>query len=258
MALGALQGPTELLPVSSSGHLSLIPELLGRPNEELDPELLKAFEVALHAGTAAALLIALRGEIALELRGLTARRALHAVLAFAPPAAAGLLLERPIERRLGGPRSVAGAQVVAGLLLAIADRRPATRGRRDASSLDHLLMGIAQAAALAPGVSRNGASLTVLRARRLRHRTANELSRHAALPIIVGATALKGTRLARRGVPPEFVAALGAGTAASFVSTLGSAPLIRVMDGAGSYLAPAVYRVLLGAYALLARRRLNA
>ena len=63
VALGLLHGPAELLPVSSSAHITLVPWLLGWPYAELDPELRKAFEVVLHAGTAAALLIALRHEI---------------------------------------------------------------------------------------------------------------------------------------------------------------------------------------------------
>src|SRR5207249_8513180 len=72
-ALGALQGPTELLPVSSSGHLVLVPALLGWRYGELDGELRKSFEVALHAGTALALLIGLRHEVAEVLRELDGR-----------------------------------------------------------------------------------------------------------------------------------------------------------------------------------------
>src|SRR5919204_3668666 len=64
IALGAIQGPTELLPVSSSGHLTLVPAMLGWRYRELDPEIRKSFEVALHAGGAAALLIGLRREVA--------------------------------------------------------------------------------------------------------------------------------------------------------------------------------------------------
>ena len=75
VALGVLHGPTELLPISSSAHTTLVPWLLGWPYAELDPELRKAFEVALHAGTAAALLVGLRDEVAAAARGLDHRRA---------------------------------------------------------------------------------------------------------------------------------------------------------------------------------------
>ena len=71
VALGLLHGPAELLPISSSGHVTLVPWLLGWRYPRLDPELRKSFEVALHAGTAAALLVGLRGEVAAR-RGLTA------------------------------------------------------------------------------------------------------------------------------------------------------------------------------------------
>ena len=74
IVLGAIQGPAELLPVSSSAHLTLIPWLAGRELGERDPELQKSFEVALHAGAAGALLIGQRRVIAEELRSFDARR----------------------------------------------------------------------------------------------------------------------------------------------------------------------------------------
>ena len=253
-ALGVLQGPVELLPVSSSGHLVLVPALARSPYVALDAELRKAFEVALHLGTAAALLIALRREVAEVLRALDAPRALGAALAFAPPAAAGLCLERPIEERLGAPRTVATAQVVAGLALGVADRRPAERPVGAAGAVDHLLIGLAQAAALAPGVSRNGATLTAARLRRFERPAASRLSRHAALPIILGAAALKGTRLARRGLPAELHVAFAAGAVAAFVSTLASSRLLDRMDRAPSYAPFALYRVALGGAAAFVLR----
>ncbi|MBA2504604.1 MAG: undecaprenyl-diphosphate phosphatase, partial [Thermoleophilaceae bacterium] len=117
VALGVLQGPAELLPVSSSGHLALVPTLLGWPYDRLDPELRKAFEVALHAGTAAALLIVLRREVREVAEELDSRRAIRLILTFLPPAIAAALFERTIERRLGGVRSVAWAQVAGGAVL---------------------------------------------------------------------------------------------------------------------------------------------
>src|SRR5581483_7022943 len=95
-ALGVLQGPTELLPVSSSGHLVLVPRLLGWRYARLDPEVRKSFEVALHAGTAAALLIALRSEVVEVLLELEPRRVLHHALSTAPAAVAALAFERAI------------------------------------------------------------------------------------------------------------------------------------------------------------------
>lgn len=250
VALGALQGPAELMPVSSSGHIALVPRFLGWPYAELDPELRKSFEVALHAGTAVALAWVLRGEVAEVLRGMTPRRALHVAVEFAPAAAAGLAFERPIERRLGTARTVAVAQVAAGAVLWAADRAVATRQAGDATTLDHLLIGAGQAAALVPGVSRNGATLTAARLRGFRRPDASRLSRRSALPVILGATALKGVRLARRGLPPGAAGALAAGAGAACLSTLAAAPLVRRTDAARSYAPFAAYRIALGAGAL--------
>jgi undecaprenyl-diphosphatase len=238
------------LPVSSSGHLSLVPALLGWDLEGIDPELRKAFEVALHAGTAAALAIALRDEVAGVLRTLDARRVLGITQGLAPAAAVALLFERPIEQRLGSARSVAVAQLVAGVVLALADRAPAARPIEEAGPLEHLLIGCGQAVALVPGVSRNGATLTAARLLRFERRASSVLSRHAALPVIAGATALKSVRLARRGLPRELRGAFAAGATAAFVSTIASRRLTDVMDGARSYVPFAAYRVALGGFAL--------
>src|SRR6266487_1089360 len=103
IVLGAVQGPTELLPVSSSAHLTLVPWLAGWDEADRDPELQKSFEVALHAGAAAALLVGQRRVIADELRTFDRRKATVLTLSFLPPVIAGVTLERPIERYLGGP-----------------------------------------------------------------------------------------------------------------------------------------------------------
>ena len=245
-----MHGPTELLPVSSSGHLVLVPAILDWPYLRLEPEVRKSFEVALHAGTAAALVIVLRREVARVLRTMDAARAAHVVLTFAPAAAAGLGFERTIEARLGGPRGVAIAQVGGGLALALADQTGDIRPRESATAVDHLLVGLAQATALAPGVSRNGATLTAARVRGFHRRAANELSRHAALPVIVGAAALKGVRLARGGLDPHLRPAFAVGAGAAFASTLACSGLIRSVDAARTFLPFAGYRVALGAFAL--------
>ncbi|UGS33758.1 undecaprenyl-diphosphate phosphatase [Capillimicrobium parvum] len=246
--LGALHGPAELLPISSSGHVTLVPWLLGWEYADVEPELRKAFEVALHAGTAAALLVALRGEVGAAARGFDRRRATLVALSFLPPAVAGYTLERPIERRLGTPATIAGGLVVGSIAMALADRFGATgRARADADWRDGLALGLAQACALVPGVSRNGATLAAARARGFDREDANALSRHVALPIIVGATGLKGVRLARRGVPGPVRRAFAAGTAASFASTLGSTWLIRQVERDRSLAPYAAYRVALAA-----------
>ena len=208
-----VQGPTELLPglqLRPSHPDPLARRLgLGRPG----PELRKSFEVALHAGAAAALLVGQRRVIAEELRSFDRRKAAVLALSFLPPAICGVALERPIERRLGGPLPTA-----VGLLAGArrdGDRRPPAPGPRPGRrpAVDGLALGLAQAAALAPGVSRNGATLTAARWRGFTAQHANMLSRTVALPVIVGAAVLKGIRLRRRGLPAEARAGFAAGTA---------------------------------------------
>ncbi len=259
LALGLLHGPAELLPVSSSGHVTLVPWLAGWPYGELEAELRKAFEVALHAGTAAALLIALRGEVGDAARGFDRRRATLVALSFLPPAVAGYTLERPIERRLGTPCSIAAGLLLGSVAMALADARGGTdRPRETAGALDGLALGVAQALALVPGASRNGMTLAAARARGFGREDANALSRHVALPIIVGASLLKGTRLARRGVPPGMGVRFAVGAGASFASTLGSTWLIRQVERDRSLAPYAAYRTALGLAVLAqagARRR---
>ncbi len=245
IALGVLQGPAELLPISSSGHVTAIPWLLGWRYEELDEELRKSFEVALHAGTAAALLIVLRDEVEDAVRDLDGRRLALVALSFAPPAVVGYGLERQIERHLGTPRAVAAGLIGGAVIMAIADRAPQTRRHQEAGATDAVWLGVAQACALVPGVSRNGATLAAARLRRFARADANRLSRHAALPVIAGATLLKGLRLRRRQLEPGTGGAFAAGAAASFASTLVSTWLIRQVETDRSLLPYAVYRIAL-------------
>jgi len=256
-ALGVLHGPAELLPISSSGHVTVVPWLLGWRYGELAPELRKAFEIALHAGTAAALLITLRDEVGEAVHGLDTRRLVLIALSFAPAAAVGFTLEGPIERRLGTPGTVAAGLLAGSAVMAWADRSPQTRGHEEAGAVDALWLGVAQACALVPGVSRNGATLAAARLRGFTRADANRLSRHAALPVIAGATLLKGVRLASSGLPPSARGALAVGAGASFASTLGSTWLIRQVERDRSLVPYAVYRAGLAMAILvrLARRR---
>lgn len=251
IALGIVQGPAELLPVSSSAHIVLIPWLAGWDWETVDPELRKSFEVALHTGAAAALLIGQRRLILEELRGFDGHRALLLGLSFLPAAIVGYTLERPIERHLGGPRATAYGLLAGAAAMVLADTRPQRRGRGEATALDGIALGVAQAAALAPGVSRNGVTLAAARWRRFSRDQANLLSRTIALPIIVGATALKGARLARRGTTPELRRSLALGIGASFASTLASQRLIGLVERDRALWPYAAYRAGLAVAVLL-------
>ena len=250
LALGALHGPAELLPISSSGHVALVPWLLRWDYDRLDDEMRKSFEVVLHAGTAAALLITLHDEVDEAVRGLDMRRIALIALSFAPPALAGYTLERQIEAHLGTPPTIAAGLLAGAVVMAWADRSPQTRRHDEAGARDALALGIAQALALIPGVSRNGATLAAARFRGFTREDANRLSRHVALPVIAGATLLKSVRLKRRGLPSGAAAPFAAGAAASFASTLGSTWLIKQVERDRSLLPYAAYRIALAALVL--------
>jgi len=228
--LGLLQGPAELLPVSSSAHVGLLPWALGWEHASLPAAERKEVEVALHLGTALVL--------ALERR--TFRWPFLAA-ATLPPALAGLAFERLVEERLGTPRTVAFGLVAGAVAMVLADRVPVTRGT--SSVADGLVLGAAQALALIPGVSRSGATRAAARARGFSRADAAALSREVALPVLAGATVLKGFRLARRRPPRSTVVALGAGAAAAALS---SRAALRVERDA-PLSAFAAYRVALAA-----------
>jgi undecaprenyl-diphosphatase len=270
LALGLLHGPTELLPVSSSGHTTLVPWLAGWRYEQLDGRLRKSFEVALHAGTAAALL--LRAPASGPSGG--APFLLPAVI---PPAINGYALGEQIERRLGTPATIALGLLAGSIALAIAELHarggsartdtasvhlngnttPPSTGRRaavDATPRDGVALGAAQALALMPGVSRNGATLAAARSRGFASADADRLSWAAGLPVIAGAAALQGVRLARAGVPDEMRLALATGTGAAFLSTLLSTILLNRQRRSALLPACCLYRAAL---ALVVLRRVR-
>ena len=221
--LGLLQGPTELLPISSSAHTRLLPWLLGAPWRSGDAEAHKAFEVALHLGAGAALAIDMRSELVERAAEADGGQWAALLLAILPAVLAGGLLKGPIERRLGGPRSIAAGLVLGSAAMVYADTRGARAHGRHFSELgpiDGLAVGVGQALALIPGVSRNGATLSAARLRGFSREDSQAISWGVALPVILGAGALKAGDL-RRGD------GVVAGAAAAFGSTLAAARALR-------------------------------
>lgn len=259
LAYGLLQGPTELLPVSSSGHLVLAPHVLGSDYARLEPELRKTFEVALHAATAAALVIVLRDEVVDAVRDLDGRRVGMVIGSLAPAAAAALCLERVIEGPLSRPKVVVIGLVCGSAAMAWADGLSGTRERSDADWRDGLALGVAQAIALVPGVSRSGSTIVAARARGFDALSASELSMHAALPVIAGAVALKGTRIRQTGLPASMRAPLAAGVLGAFVSSLASARLLASRNRGRGLMKYVLYRLALaaGVTALISRNSRN-
>ena len=251
--LGALQGLTEFLPISSSAHLYVVPEMLGWRYQGL------AFDVALHWGTLLALVAAFwrdwlalgRGSLRRGTEGASARGTLaRLVVASVPAAAAGLLLEGAAERHLRAPALQAAMLVLFGLLLWLADRAP--RGRAGAAPEGRgrlpgwgtsLFVGVAQALALVPGVSRSGVTMTAGRAAGLDRVAAARFSFLLATPITFGAGLLE-LRHVTGDVPWPAVAS-GVASAA-VVGLLAIRGLLRWLARAG-FGAFFAYRVALAA-----------
>jgi undecaprenyl-diphosphatase len=239
LALGLLQGPAELLPISSSAHVGLLPWALGWQHAALPGDVRKEVEVGLHAGTALAL-----GRPSTPVGVLSA--------ATLPPAVAGLAFERVVESRLGTPRSIALGLLAGSAAMVLADRVPPRRAAGSAGLADGAALGVAQALALIPGVSRSGATRAAARARGFTRPDAALLSREVALPVLAGATALKGLRIARRRPTRATVRALAAGAVAAAISTRAALRIERTRAAEVPLAAWAAYRTALAATILAA------
>ena len=226
LALGALHGPLELLPVSSSAHVAAIPALLDWEVAGWSGSARKELEVALHAGTGTALTwLLLRGR--LPVGGSYAPRRLPMLAAaLVTPALAGLALEELVEERLRGPAALALGLLSGGAALAIADARDGDRRSQTAGWRDGSWIGVAQAAALVPGISRSGATLAAARARGFDRRAASELSWATGLPVLLGAGVLKAWRVLAAGAWRDRGAPLAAAAGAAGASTLLASALI--------------------------------
>ncbi len=220
LLLGLAHGPLELLPVSSSAHVAAIPSILGWQVADWSGAARKELEVALHAGTGAALgWLLVRGR--LQVGGLySPRRAPVLACALVTPALAGLALESAVEERLRGPAILALGLVAGAAGLAGADARPGRRRAAAAGWRDGIWLGLAQAAALVPGVSRSGATLTAARARGFDRVAASELSWGVGLPVLLGAGGLKTARVFAQGSWRARGPALAAALAGAAASTL--------------------------------------
>ena len=228
-ALGLIQGIAEVVPVSSSAQLALLPWLVGAEPAG-DRTTLAA---GLHAGSCAGIAWSLRSELP------DRRTAGLVALSSVPAALAGLLAGEVVERRLGQPGPTAGLLALAGLALWAADHRPedvAAVGVREAT-----VAGLAQIFALAPGVSRSGATLTALRLLRVDAAVASRFSILMSLPITAGAA---GLTLLRNRHAPAGELAVGIPVAA-VTSALAARSLLR--PGVRPGRAAAIYRLGLAA-----------
>jgi undecaprenyl-diphosphatase len=260
IVLGITQGLSEFLPISSSGHLILVPwlfgwkELTGPANADLN----KTFDVALHAGTFLATVAYFRvelGRLAVAGLGSIRRRSVRTpderlawllLLSAIPGAVVGAALESTINEHLGQIWLIATMLIVFGLVLAVADRISAHKEEHEFGPREAVIMGAAQAVALSPGVSRSGITITAGRWLGFERDAAARLSFLMSLPITGGAALYKGAKLAADGLAPGTGAAFVWGIVASAITGLAAVWLVLRVVRTRSFLPFVVYRVLAG------------
>ena len=261
--LGLVQGLSEFLPISSSGHLLLVPWLFDWHDFD-NSAIEKAFDVALHLGTLVAVVGYFRHELVTYFREgirLLVRRERPAdpdgrlawllVLSSIPAAIAGALFEKTIDNRLGKPGLIAVSLIVFGVLLAVADRRRGQRSLVDYQRGDALKVGAAQVLALNPGTSRSGITMTAARFLGFTRDAAARASFLMAIPVTAGAVAYKGLKLMNDGVPsglgvPMIVGIVTAGVS-GWVAVWGMLRLIRTR----TFMPFVIYRCGLGVVVLV-------
>lgn len=260
IALGIIQGVSELLPISSSAHLLLTRRFFGLREGGL------AFDVALHFGSLVAVLwyfrvqwislarAAARIAATRQVESVAERRVLLIIVATIPAGIAGLLLEDLAETTFRNPVITATMLIVMGIVLWAVDKWVA-RDRRldDVSWRDAIVIGLAQCAALVPGVSRSGATISAGRALGLDRESAAVFSFLISMPIIAAAAILK---------VPDAIGEMGfslpliAGVVAAALSSWAAIEVLLRYVARRSYGIFALYRVVLGVtvlYLLLGR-----
>jgi undecaprenyl-diphosphatase len=263
IVLGLVQGLSEFLPISSSGHLLLVPWLFGW-DDFPTPSFEKAFDVSLHMGTLVAALLYFRRDVKTYVRegvrlvvkrerptNPEGRLAWLLVLSALPGAAVGALFEKSIDEKLGKPALIAVSLIVFGLLLAYIDRRVGERKIEQYSKRDAIIVGAAQVLALNPGTSRSGITITAGRFLGFNRDTAARMSFLMSLPITGGAVAYKGLKLMQDGVPPGFGVAMAVGVLTSgiagWIAVWGTLKWVRTR----SFTPFVVYRLALGVTVLV-------
>ncbi len=238
IVLGVLQGLTEFLPVSSSGHLALAEAFFDVESPGV------TFEVFVHLGTAVAVVCffwrrvasivasVVRFLLRREHDGDDARLGLHLILGTVPAALVGYFLAERVEVAFGNPVLVSVLLIVTGVIL-WSTRRLAPGARARETWRDALAIGAAQAFAVLPGISRSGATISVGLALGLKRAQAAEFAFLLSVPIILGATAASLGDARAAGV--SFGPAIVAGTVAAFAAAIPAIALLLRVVKAGTF-----------------------
>ena len=262
--LGVTQGVTELLPISSSGHLILVPWIGNWHYLEEHEDFNKTFDVALHLGTLVAVVVYFWEEIVhfvVAWFRSVGRRSIQTadekiawllVIATIPAAIAGAVGENAIETHLGNPWEIAINLAVFGVLLYVADRSPQDRKLEQIGLWTALGVGAAQAIALMPGVSRSGITITAGRFLRLDRDSAARFSFFLLVPVVFGAVVYKGLKNVVFGtLPPGWEGPFLVGTVAAAGVGLIAIDLLLGYLRRHDYTVFVVYRLCLAAAILI-------
>ena len=258
IVLGLVQGLTEFLPVSSSGHLLLVPWLMGW-NDFADVSVEKAFDVALHLGTLIAVVGYFRKDLAKYIQdGLRmvfqrqrpstpeGRLAWLLVVASIPAALFGAIFGNWVDENLGKPVIIGVSLMVFAVVLAWADRRPGERDFSQMSRRDAGLIGMAQVLALNPGTSRSGISISAARLLGFDRDSAVRFSFLLSIPVTAGAVLVKLTKLLDDGVPDGLAMPMLIGIVTAGLSGwLAVAGLLRLIK-TQTFNAFVIYRIAAG------------
>jgi undecaprenyl-diphosphatase len=265
LVLGIVQGATELLPISSSGHLILVPWAAGWKYLEQHPDFNKTFDVALHLGTLVAVVIYFWRDVVRLVRAwlgsLRRRRietqdervAWYVAVATVPAAIAGAAGENFIEDKLGDPWQIAILLAVFAILLWLADRLPQRRSMDEIGWTGAVGIGLAQCLALMPGTSRSGVTITAGRFLKLDRDSAARLSFLLLIPIVFGASVLKGVKdVVFGGLPPGSAGPFVVGMIAAAVVGLAAIWALLGYVRRHTYTLFVVYRLVLAVAILVA------
>jgi undecaprenyl-diphosphatase len=263
LLLGIVQGLTEFLPISSSGHLILVPWLQDYTFLEDNEAFNKTFDVALHAGTLVAAISYFRREVVLftvaffrsvrrrAIETGTERIAWAIAIGTVPAVIAGGLGSSFIEDHLGEPWMIGIQLIVFGALLGWTDRLPQSRGFEQVRLGDGLKIGLAQVLALAPGTSRSGITITAARYLGFDRDSAARVSFLLLIPAVFGATVYSAYKAIHDGLPDDVAGPIIVGTIASAVSGyIAIAWLLRLVR-THSYRPFVLYRYFAGTFVLL-------
>ena len=264
LALGIVQGLTELLPISSSGHLILVPWLADWEYLQTHEEFNQTFDVALHVGTLVAVVAYFRSDLARlatawlasvrrrEIATPDERIAWFVVVATIPAAVVGALAEELIAEHLGEPWQIALFLAAFAVVLWLADRREPTRRMSDLGLGTAAAVGLAQSLALAPGVSRSGITISAARFLGLDRDSAARFSFFLLVPIVFGASVWKGlTDVVLGDLPPGSSGPFVVGMIAAAVSGLAAIWALLGYVRRHDYSVFVVYRLIAAAVVVL-------